>query len=85
MKTLGHYLKIWADPHGYVRGEIKGSHLPLSYRILIVTSNHNIQDACHELPYEMYEAVSRRFTELRMVKEGDDDISAIIYKENWLR
>lgn len=46
MKYLCHYLKLWADPYGQITGEVKGSILPLSYEVLIVTSNYSIQRAC---------------------------------------
>lgn len=42
MKFLGHYMKIWGDPYGKITGEVKGSTIPLSYEVLIVTSNYSI-------------------------------------------
>ena len=43
-KVLGHHLKIWADPWAKCTGEIKGSSLPLTYDVLIVTSNYHPSD-----------------------------------------
>ena len=42
MKYLGHLMKIWADPYGKIRGEMKGTTVALNYKILFVTANYSI-------------------------------------------
>lgn len=44
LQYLGHYLKIWADPYGYVYGEVKGAKTALNYKYLYVTSNYDIDE-----------------------------------------
>ena len=43
MTYLGHLMKIWGDPYGRIRGEIKGSTIALNYKMLFVTSNYSIE------------------------------------------
>lgn len=60
-------MKIWGDPYGKITGEIKGSTLPLSYEVLIVTSNYSIQKACQIMEdNQLTMAICRRFNEVRM-------------------
>lgn len=69
MKYLCHYLKLWADPYGQITGEVKGSILPLSYEVLIVTSNYSIQKACQIMEdHLLTTAINRRFTEVNMME-----------------
>lgn len=63
---LGHYLKIWADRYA-CQGEVKGGHVNLQHRALIVTSNYTIEQLWGEEP-EMCEAIKRRFEVTRFLK-----------------
>lgn len=65
----GHHLKRWADSHGKLTGEVKGGHVNLSYKLLIVTSNYSIAQCCPHDPV-LHKAIAERFKEILMVK-GD--------------
>lgn len=60
--NLGHNLKIWADPYGFISTEeIKGSTIALNYEVLWVTSNyHPMQLATDDS--ELLLAIQRRFS-----------------------
>ena len=36
-------MKLWADPYGFLTGEIKGGQISLNYKYLYVTSNYTIE------------------------------------------
>lgn len=62
---LGHYLKIWTDRYR-CSGEVKGSTVNLEHEILIVTSNHSIDDLFAEQP-KMIEPLHRRFVSIEFM------------------
>lgn len=64
MKFLNHYMKIWGDPYGKIRGEVKGGTMGLNYEILIVTANYSIKDVCQD--DQLMAAIQRRFKEIEM-------------------
>lgn len=43
-KYLGHFLKLWGDPYGYLEGEVKGGKVALNFKRLYVTSNYTIDE-----------------------------------------
>ena len=46
LKYLAHYLKRWADPWGFLDGEVKGGRVNLNYKKLYITSNYSIDECC---------------------------------------
>ena len=64
-------LKIWADRYPF-NGEIKGGTVRVTPGkwILIVTSNHTIEEVFKNCQYEDVQAIKRRFHEVQMVAGG---------------
>lgn len=62
MASLGHYLKRWSDRYR-IRGEVKGGHINLGFKVFLVTSNVPLAEICHG-DGVLYSALSRRFTEV---------------------
>lgn len=70
LKYIAHYLKLWADPYGYLTGEVKGAKVSLNYKVLIVTSNYTIQDCVnktHPSDNQLLRALRRRFQEIKVL------------------
>lgn len=44
LEYLHHYIKLWADPFGEIKGEIKGGMATMCYQRLWVTSNYTIEE-----------------------------------------
>lgn len=62
MVSLGHYLKRWSDRYK-IRGEVKGGHCNLGYKIFLVTSNTTLESLCKGDEI-LYSALARRFKEV---------------------
>ena len=60
-------LKIWADRYPF-NGEIKGGTVKVTPGrwILIITSNHSIEEVFKNCPIEDVDAIKRRFKEIKM-------------------
>lgn len=56
---LSHYLKLWADPYGEIRGEVKGGAVVLPYKRLYVTSQYTIEEIFEDPLVRL--ALNRRF------------------------
>lgn len=76
---IGDFLKIWADEYGS-SGEIKGGRTPLSYRVLIVTSNYHIEELWGD-DTSMIEAIDRRFMRFTMSRDTREQVQAEIMEE----
>lgn len=67
---LSHYLKIWADKWTCT-AEVKGSTIPLSHEMLIITSNYTIEDLFPmSVDPDLHAAISRRFKLVKMTLIG---------------
>lgn len=72
-KYLGHFLKLWGDPWGYLVGEVKGAHLALNFNRLWITSNYTIDQVFGGAPggVELVAAIRRRFVEIRVAHPAE--------------
>lgn len=68
-----HYVKCWTD-HYPLRGEIKGSTVPLNYEWFIITSNETLQDSLSKLPHAHQIPIIRRF---RQFEYSPDTINGL--------
>ena len=62
-KFLGYFLKIWSDHYAF-NAEVKGGMLKIRPKIVIVTSQYQIEDCFEEA--ETIQAIKRRFKCLQM-------------------
>lgn len=63
---LSHYLKIWADKWTCT-AEVKGSTIPLSHNLFIITSNYTIEELFPtSVDPDLHAAISRRFRLIHM-------------------
>lgn len=72
-KYLGHFLKLWGDPFGYLMGEVKGGHVALNFHRLWITSNYSIEEIFGGERGDpvLVTAIRRRFTEIHMASRPD--------------
>lgn len=74
---LGHHLKLWADGFPF-RGEIKGGHVAINYKRLLVTSNYLPNEIWHtptdtdEKSKKILDAIDRRFKYVQLNEPTDE-------------
>lgn len=70
-KWLINIVKIWADRYPF-NGEVKGGTVKVTPGrwLLIVTSNHSIEEVFNECPIDDVNAIRRRFKEIEFVTGG---------------
>ena len=65
--VLATYLLRWADFFVFT-GEVKGGHITIRPRVVVVTSNYTIDEAFADQPLVTRKALERRFTQVHFVR-----------------